>query len=191
MGKFTDAEGNEVEAFTAEEVTVKQAEAVKAAEDAAAAKKEEDDKKAAEDKAAEDARIAAAAEGEPDAVTVLTGKLEGLTKTMSESRKGEVLSKFKFEDAEVKASVAAKFDQLAAAGYEDTAEGFAQRAVDAYTIIVGSSPTAGMDVSGFAGGPARDQQEVKKDGFSAKDIEIQTSLGITQEMRDKHSPTKK
>lgn len=172
--KAFDAEGNEIEVFSQEELTAKiEEEKQKALADA---KKASDDA----EKAKADADAAAAGAGKPDDIPAWAQTLITQVQTLATGTKQTVLSKYTSGlDADKKKDVETRFESLS--GYEDTPEGQSKRAADAYLLVTNKPFNAGEvnmpNLMAAGGAPSI----VNGDPVTPKDKEIQSVLGITSE----------
>lgn len=173
MAKFFDAEGNEVEAFTTEEVA---AQAQTVAEAALEKYKAENPQK-------EDV-VVAPADTTPDPVAELTKTVKTLQDTIRSKEIKEIARTYAPGDVEKQKVIEQNFGRLT--GFEETPEGFSQQAEAAARMSgVDTTGVSVGDVSGTGGGrnidiPGQKQQtEVDKN--------VQTVLGITPEMVEKYS----
>jgi len=190
MGKFFDEKGEEVEAFSQEELDAKIQEQADTAAAAAKQKIEDEQKEAADaKKVADDAAAAAAPPAKEGGGPTVTEQLAALTEQINNMQKQGVTDKFQgavsafnIDDKEVRENVEKKFEKLAAAGYENTVEGIAQRAKDAYVLVTGQQPDEGISVGDFAaaGGKGMDTKKVAE---TEADQKLQVSLGITPAMK--------
>lgn len=177
MVKLFDADGNEVEAFSQEEldaklqdeITKKQQEA-----DAAAAAKAEADRKAAESNDDKTKKTEA---------QLLAERLERLEKDNKQLRIEKLADQFAGNDPEKRKTFMSKFERLT--GYEETADGFAERAQDAVKLAFGAPQSIDTTNLGNAGG--RNINDVKHSPTTEVDKTIQAALGISADDVKKYS----
>lgn len=186
MAKYTDADGNEVEAFTQEELDAK----AKELADAAAAKAVEDYKAANPTKTQEqiDAEKKAAdekskADNEP--IAKLTKTVETLQQQLMQERVAGFARTYAGSDPAKQGEFKTKFDRLT--GYPDTPEGIAERAADAAKLI-GIDPQT-VDVGSVAStGGGRNIDSSKQVQATEADKVVQKVLGISAEDVKKYGP---
>ena len=173
MAKYTDAEGNEVEAFTQEELDAKAKElADKAVEDYKIA----NPTKTAEDIAAETKAAADKAATDAEPIAQLSKTVEALQAAIRARDVADFARTYAGNDAAKQGEFKAKFDRLT--GYADTPEGMSERAADAAKLI-GVDP-AGFDVSGVSGtGSGRNVDAAAAQTMTEADKIVQKALGIT------------
>lgn len=160
--KAFDAEGNEIEVFSQEELDAKLKEATPAPAPAPIEKKE-----------AESTEI-------PVWAKELMGKVDALSGRETQTYVGRVVSGL---DTDRKKEVEAKFQQLS--GYDETPDGLARRAEDAYLLATGekfNADTVNMKNLAAAGGGKTDTAPKVT---TEADKQIQSALGITQADVDK------
>lgn len=173
--KAFDAQGKEIEVFSQEELDAK----IKEASDKALADAKtqaEADAKAAADKAAADA--AAAAGGNNDEVPAWAKPIiDTVNSLKSNHTQGYVEKVANGLDADKRKLVETKFAGLS--GYEETPEGMARRAEDAYLLATGEKFNAGtvnvQNLMGAGGGRTQGGDKVTTEA----DKDIQSALGIT------------
>jgi len=199
MAKLFDAQGNEVEAFTPEELKAKQDEAIaehlknnpdksgevdklkKDLDEATKKLKEAEDGGMSE---GQKARLKAAkeeAEGKlTETVATLTKEIADLKETFTSGTKNKVLSALSKNDPDVKAKIELKYASLMKTGdYKSDEEGITQALTEAATLVIGSKPVPGFldNISGAGergagGNPKGDVPE------SENSKAMRTALGI-------------
>lgn len=170
--KAFDKDGKEIEVFSQEELDAKIKEAgEKAAADALAA---------AEAKAKADADAAAAAAGQggneiPEWAKPIVAAVQSLSQNHTMGYVDKVATGL---DADKRKEVEAKFASLT--GYEETPEGMARRAEDAYLLATGERFNAGTVNMGnlMASGSGRTDTDPKVQ--TETDKNVQAALGISQ-----------
>jgi len=171
--KAFDAEGKEIEVFSQEELDAK----LKEFTEKTASEKAEADAKAAADKAAADA--AAAAGGNNDEVPAWAKPIIDTVNSLKSNHTQTYVEKVATGlDADKRKLVETKFAGLT--GYEETPEGMARRAEDAYLLATGEKFNAGtVNVQNLmsSGNGGRTQTDNKV--VTETDKEIQSALGIT------------
>lgn len=187
MAKFKNEAGEEVEAFTKEEIDAQ----IKTAAEAAAAKAVEDFKTANPPKTAEqiaaDKKAAdekAAADNEP--VAKLTKTVEDLQKTLRNRDVADFAKVYTKGDTAKKTEFSSMFDRMS--GFDDTTpEGMAAHAEAAARAI--GLDVAGVDISSITGtGGGRDIDANKGKPSTEADKVIQKALGISEEDVKKYGP---
>ncbi len=168
MAKFKNEEGEEFEAFTADEVEAAKNAAIETAKAAAI-----EEYKAANPPAAEGDGTA------PTEVEQLKGLVMSLKQTMEQQTVSGFAQQFAGADTAKQAEFKTKFDRLT--GYPETPEGLAERAADAAKLIGVEAP-AGVDVGGLAGtGGGRNVDPATAVQATEADKVVQKALGITAE----------
>lgn len=171
MATFKDDEGNEVTAFTAEEVAAQMT--AKEAEFEAKYKPAEVGKPAA------DAAVVVPTAFDPEA---FKAEVFGTAKTEIETAfkadklatvRGTVGAKL---DADTRKVFDAKFDSLTT-GYADTPEGYATRAHDAYLLATGSKPSADFGLGNMMSPMGKANVDTKV--VTDLDRGIRSALGIS------------
>lgn len=169
--KAFDKDGNEIDVFSQEELDAK----LKEISDKAATDRAEADAKAAADKAAADA-AAGGDEGEqvPAWAKGLMDSVASLRTNHTQTFVEKVTNGL---DADKRKLVEAKFAGLS--GYDETAEGLARKAEDAYLLATGEKFNAGTvnmsNLISSGGGRTVIGDKV----VTEADKEIQAALGIT------------
>lgn len=206
MAKLYDKDGNEVEAFTQEELKAKQDEAIETylkenpdkggdltklqTELADAKKKLEDFEKAGNGNDAQKQRLI---QEKKDAENTLATTVAKLQKDMDDFKGGilngakeTALKNLTKGDKELQAKIELRAANLT--GYPDTAEGVAQKLADAFVLATGTKPAHGfMDSVTSSGGKGTGNLEkggagVETDGSK----QIRTGLGITDQTEAKY-----
>lgn len=179
--KIKDAEGNEVEVFTQEDV-----------DNALATKLQEQEQKLTEgfqktleeyefvpddNKGQQKPPEQKQEDNEPPAwFKPYADRVDRLAGNQSEQYIDGVLTGL---DADKQKTVREKFGSMT--GYEDTPQGLQQRANDAYLLVTGERPQeGGVDMTNLhASGGGRSEHTEQK--YSEADKEIQKTLGVTEE----------
>jgi hypothetical protein len=206
MAKLYDIDGNEVEAFTPEELKAKQDEAVaehlknnpdKSAELdklrtelADATKKLEEAAKGGNDQ--QKARLRSEKEAAEAALKDVTDKLSGeinaLKETFTAGTKNKIMNALTKGDKDLQAKIDLKYNSLMKTGdYPSTEEGIAQALSEAATLVTGSKPTPNfMDNISGAGdrGATQKPGEAKVETPNAK--AMRNVLGITDKDAEKY-----
>lgn len=177
MGKLFDENGDEVTAFTQEELDAAKKEAVTAAKTA------DEEAAAATAKEKENADIAAADNATKTDAQKLEERLARIEAENTKFRVEKLADQFAGDDKEKRIQFMSKFDRLT--GYEDTPEGMAERASDAVRLAFGIE--AGVDTAGLgdSGGRGEDSKGVVQSTEADKDI--QSMLGISSDDVQKYS----
>jgi len=202
MAKLFDAGGNEVEAFTQDELKAKQQEALDEyiknnPDKSSEIEKLKNDLKEANDKissgAGGDAGQARRLKEDRDKIEAeLNGKIETLSndfKTYKESivgsAKESLLSKLTGGDKDLRAKIELKASNLT--GYPDTPEGVAQKFQDAFTLATGNKPTPSM-LDGVTGAGARGDGagKDKVEGMTENGKAMATVFGIKEDSIKKY-----
>lgn len=165
MGKFTDAEGNEVEAFT-------QADVDKMLKD----KADVDAKTAADAKAAADAAEAEKGKDKPSPLDEALERIAKLEGSLSQSRIREYGSKYAGNDPEKLKQFSESFNRLS--GYDDNDTGFEMRSAAAARLAFGTD--ASVDVGSLSGAGTRSVDGAKGKVATPEDKVIREALGITE-----------
>lgn len=175
--KAFDAEGNEIEVFSKEELDAQiEATKTKLAEDAKAA--DEAAKKAAED-------VVAGTKNDdemPGWAKTLVEKVNLISSNETKTYLGKVTSGL---DADKRKDVEAKYNNLT--GYDETPEGLARRSEDAYLLATGQKYQAGtVDMNNLV---ASGGGKSVVDGAPVAEVDkgLQSLLGITKEDVDKYA----
>jgi len=199
MAKFKDADGNEVEAFTQEELDAKLSETTKANETALATAKAEHDKAIADlntkleeaglsdaqkkrlkdDKEAAEKLLETVRAETTAKITELEGKIFGGHK----SRMINAVAK----DDETRQKVTAKVETLMKTGeYTNDEAGIAKAVADASTIITGAKPAPGLldNISGAGDRGAGHDKGAGEESAASK--EQRKLLGISDEDAKKY-----
>jgi hypothetical protein len=173
--KAFDVEGKEIEVFSQEELDAK----LKEFTEKTASEKADADAKAAADKAAADA-AAAAAGGNSDEVPAWAKPIIDTVNSLKSNHTQTYVERVATGlDADRRKLVETKFATLTT-GYEETPEGMARRAEDAYLLATGEKFNAGtVNVQNLmsSGNGGRTQTDNKV--VTETDKEIQSALGIT------------
>lgn len=172
MATFKDDAGNEVTAFTQEEVQAQIASAIEEAKKAT--QKTEDPKVVPIDVEAIKAEILKSVEEKTNAVRteVKSEKLQAVKSVL-----GNEL------DADTRKVYEAKFDSLTA-GYEDTPEGYQARARDAYLLATGKPPAVDFGLNNMMAPMAK--STVTSTQTTELDRGIRAALGITEADAEKY-----
>jgi hypothetical protein len=172
MATFKDDAGNEVTAFTQEEVQAQIAAAVEEAKKTTT--KTEGAAPVAIDVEAIKAEILKSVEEKTNAVRteVKSEKLQAVKSAL-----GSEL------DADARKVYEAKFDSLTV-GYEDTPEGYQARARDAYLLATGKPPAVDFGLSNMMAPMAK--STVKSSQTTETDRAIRAALGITEADAEKY-----
>lgn len=201
MAKLFDADGKEVEAFTADELEAKKTEALeeyKAAnpdKSSELAKLQDDLKKATDALAVsggDEGQKRRLKEEKEAAETALTTGLANLKKEFDDYKgsvvggvKETILSKLTGGDKDLRAKIEFKANSLT--GYPETPEGIAAKLQDAYTLATGNKPTPSM-MDGMASGGAKGDGGAgpKSSGETENSKAIGTALGVNPESVKKY-----
>lgn len=180
--KAFDKDGKEIDVFSQEELDAK----LKEFTDKTASEKAEADAKAAADKAAADA--AAAAGGNNDEVPAWAKPIIAAVDSLKSNHTQTYVEKVATGlDADKRKLVETKFAGLS--GYDETPEGMARRAEDAYLLATGEKFNAGtvnvQNLMGSGGGRTATNDKVTTEA----DKEIQSALGITAKDVEKFTKT--
>lgn len=203
MAKLFDADGKEVEAFTAEELEAKKNEALEAYKAANPDKSDalaklEADLKAANDKIAagegDEGQKRRLKQEKEDAEKALADGLASLKKEFDEYKgsvvggaKESILAKLTGGDKDLRAKIELKANNLT--GYPDTPEGVAAKLQDAYVLATGNKPTPSM-MDGMTGAGGRGEGAGKdgdKGGMTENGKVMANALGIKEDTVKKYS----
>lgn len=211
MSKFFDADGKEVEGFTAEEFETKKGEAIaeytksnpsKATELADAQKKItdlEEKIKTGGGNEGQKERLKEAKEAAEAALkdlkTTFEGEIKGLKDQISgtiKAKRGQMVDAVSGKDADKKAKIDLKVDALMKTGeYTNDEAGIAKAVADAATLVNGNRPSPQL-LDGITGGGARGEGN---HNAAAQETEAQKqmrkNLGITDEDVKKHGEKSK
>lgn len=174
MSKLFDENGNEVEAFTKEELDAEIEKFKKEEEDADAKKKEEE---AAAAKAKEEEENKQKAETEKTEVEKMNERLSRIEAENKQLKVEKLADQFAGNDAEKRKIFMAKFDRLT--GYEETGDGLIERATDAAKLAFGED--AGIDTTTLGNAGGRNPGDVKQVQTTQADKDIQSALGISED----------
>lgn len=171
--KAFDKDGKEIDVFSQEELDAK----LKEFTDKTASEKAEAEAKAAADKAAADA--AAAAGGNNDEVPAWAKPIIAAVDSLkSNHTQGYVEKVATGLDADKRKLVETKFAGLS--GYDETPEGMARRAEDAYLLATGEKFNAGtVNMQNLMGSGSGGRTATTDKVTTEADKEIQSALGIT------------
>lgn len=209
MAKLFDVDGNEVEAYTQDELKAKQEEAIaehlksnpdKSAEvsrlqadlDAAKKKiKESEEGGNASDQ--QKARLKAAKEDAENALKTtiekFSSEVNALKETITSGTKNKVMKALSKGDKEMEAKLDLKYKSLMKTGdYENTEEGITKALTEAATIVMGAAPTPNF-MDGMASAGERGQAQ--KGGAGKPETEnakaMRSVLGISDKDAEKYS----
>jgi len=209
MAKLFDVDGNEVEAFTQEELKAKQEEAIaehlknnpdKSAEvaklkadlDAATKKiKESEEGGGASDQ--QKARLKAAKEEAENAlkstVEKFSSEVNALKETITSATKNKVMKALSKGDKDLEAKLELKYKSLMKTGdYDHSEEGITKALTEAATIVSGAAPAPNFmdNISG-----AGDRGAVQKNGAAKPETEnakaMRNVLGISDKDAEKYA----
>lgn len=169
--KAFDKDGNEIDVFSQEELDAK----IKETIDAQAAADADAKAKADADAAAAAAAAAASKNDEvPEWAKQIIAKVENLSTNHTMSYIDKVTGGV---DSDKKKAISEKFNSLS--GYDETPEGMARRAEDAYLLATGEKFNANVvNINNLAAaGGGRTQTDVK--AVTEADKAVQSALGIT------------
>jgi hypothetical protein len=174
MAKAFDKDGNEIDVFSQEEIDAKIKEALEKAEAESKSQKEAADAKAAAEKATAEAAAGQKNDEVPEWAKPIIAAVDSLKSNHTQTYVERVAAGL---DADKRKLVESKFSSLS--GYEDTADGLARKAEDAFLLATGEKFNAGtvnMQNLMAAGGG---QTQTKDKVVTEADKEIQSALGIT------------
>lgn len=206
MAKLYDVDGNEVEAFTADELKTKQEEAV------AEHLKNNPDKSAELDKAKKDleeaekkikelgeggndqqkARLKADKEAAQNALKEVTDKLTGEINTLKETftagTKNKVLTALTKGDKDLQEKIDLKYKSLMKTGdYTNDEVGITQALTEAATLVTGAKPAPGfMDGMTSAGDKGLPQKNSSKGPETENAKAMRSVLGISDKDAEKY-----
>ena len=207
MAKLYDVDGNEVEAYTADELKSKQEEAVaehlknnpdKSAELEKSKKDLEDATKKIEElgKGGNDqqkARLKADKEEAEKALKDMTDKLTGEINTLKETftagTKNKVLTALTKGDKELTEKIDLKYKSLMKTGdYTNDEAGITQALTEAATLVTGAKPAPGfMDGISSAGDKGLPQRNTSKGPETENAKAMRSVLGISDKDAEKYS----
>ena len=185
MAKYYDADGNEIEAFTAEELKT-HPEFVKLQQDVADAQKKLDESGNASKKKKKRLK-----EERDNAVktfeeykTSTENRFNQLEERLISGTKSKVMANFSKGNKEVAEKLDVKFQSLMKTGeYKSDEEGITRAMADAYTLINGSAPSpsimnniTGAGDRGNGGGESKQTTELTENGKSMAKV-----FGITED----------
>lgn len=201
MAKLFDADGKEIEAFTAEEVEAKKKEAldayIKANPNNAdeIAKLKDDLKKATEalegNGGGDEAQKRRLKEGKEAAEQALKDGLAKMQKDFDDYKssvvggmKAKAMKGLTNGDKDLEAKIELRFNNLT--GYPDTEEGIKSRLADAYNLATGSRPTPSM-LDGVVSGGARGDGAGKPPAGETQNGQAQRkALGVSDDAEKKY-----
>lgn len=181
MATFYDKDGNEVTAYSSEELK-NLPEFKKLEEELAAAKKASEDGNPGQKQRLKEQ----AQEAEKNLETFkkeMEEKLNKIQSNMTESVKGKFLAQFSKGNKEVSDKIDLKFQNLMKTGeYQNTEEGISQAMADAATLVNGSRPSPSiMDNMAGAGSRGNGGGEAAKKVETENEVAMRAPLGITAE----------
>lgn len=202
--KLFDKEGNEVEAYTKDEIETQKTEALESYKKAnpdtkdqfTKLQKELDDTKVLLEKAEKggmsegqkDRLKKAADEAEQrlkDFEKTTNDKIDSLKASIVEGPRRKLIERLSGGNAEMKEKIELKLKSLT--GYEASEEGVTKQVVDAYTLVMGNAPKPEvLDGIGSAGGRGNGGGPEKNQPVTENSKKIQGAFGISDQEAEKY-----